>query len=139
MPIITEWFIENKVIMTTYKGTVTTDDLVQTADDILSMIDQSNSPMVHTLVNVSEIESYPTNVVQIVNSTRKAFAHPRYGWLILFGDYNKTTIFILHMVASIMRLRVRIFPTLNETIDFLQTIDSTIVLPQVECPESQVD
>jgi len=129
VPIISYWFIEGKVLRVDYVGHITTQDLVQAMDVIVAQIDTSDSPLVHTLVDNSLVTSYPTNVVQVIQATRKLLVHPRYGWLIVFGQVDRIVDFVLQTVASAMRVRLRLFHTYDEALTFLQSMDSTISLP----------
>lgn len=129
MTITAKWLLDNKVFLVTYQGIIEIDDLKQLTNDMVSMIDQSDSHLVHSLIDVRQIERYPMNVVQIISSTRKLLTHPRYGWMIVFGNPDSAMGFILHTIAGAMRLRMRMFTTLVEAKDFLQSVDSSISLP----------
>lgn len=126
MGITLDWLIEEKVIFGHYFDVIASDELSNAMDDIVDMIEGSSAPLVHTLIDNTKLDDYPKNIRVLRDSTRQLLAHPRYGWLVVYGQNDKLTQFFVQVATSMFKVRFRMFKTRGEAIEFLQYVDTTL-------------
>lgn len=124
-----EWLIENKVIIGKPEGDPSPDDLTLASETYRVLIDQSDAPLVHVLVDESKLDTLPVSLKVLVD-TLDFLKHPRLGWFILYGNDDQMKKFVSSTLTGITKVRHRRFATLKESLEFLAMVDTT--LPSVQ-------
>jgi len=101
------------------------DELEHMDSDFICYLDQSESVLTHFVFELDESIELPAlrNMANLKFPTDK-----RTGWLIVIGDINPVAKFLLVMTSKLNRTRFNMISTIDEAMQFLQKVDST--LPQ---------
>lgn len=126
MPYKLDWYIEKQVVFVQMWGNVNVEEYANYFRDCFAAYDQSDRPMVHTIVEASRMVHTP-NLLEIKRALPKE-NHPRVGWVlsVVNGPNNVLTRFVVNTVSSATRQRLRHFNTMEDTLAFLHSMDSTI-------------
>ena len=125
MPYQTGWYVENRIIVTTYTGNIAIEDIRGQIDETRRLIEQG-TPLIHSIIDLSQIEKWPPlNVVNEFRSMDIEALRERMGWSIIVAN-NVVLKFGSALFAPIFNLRQRIFSNLDESLAFLQENDSTL-------------
>ena len=125
MPYQTKWYIEKRIILTSYTGIIQIEDIRGQIDETHMMIEQG-TPLVHSIIDLSQIEKWPPlNVVNEFRSMDIESVRERIGWSIIVAN-NVVLKFGSALFAPIFNLRQRIFSNLDEALTFLQENDPTL-------------
>jgi len=124
-----EWLVENKIIIGKPEGDPSPEDLKQASETYHILLDSSDAPLVHVLVDESKLETLPVSI-SVLAEKLDFLKHPRLGWFILYGNEDAMKNFVSSMLTGINKVRHRRFLTLEDSLEFLVSVDST--LPSVE-------
>ena len=125
MPYQTGWYVEKRIILTSYTGIINVEDIHGQIDETHTMIEQG-IPLVHSIIDLSQIEKWPPlNVVSEFRAMNIDSVRERMGWSIIVAN-NVVLKFGSALFAPIFNLRQRIFSTLGEGLNFLQENDTTL-------------
>lgn len=124
------WYYEDKIVGVVSAGELSVEDVRNMAATINSLIGASESPLVHVIIDETNLISMPTNIKQIVDATSTFLSNPQLGWFIIYGNDNMILKFVGQVATSMKKLRHRRFSTLHETLEFLISVD--VSLPSIE-------
>src|SRR5262245_25915737 len=123
MPIQMQWYCEGLVMYVEISGDITTADMIAYSNTLKQLVDSSDAPLVHMITDVSGITSHPS-LREIMKYTKMP---ARLGWSLVIGmNTNAIVRFIAQAVSSALRLRYRELTSLDQALDFLQKMDSTL-------------
>ncbi len=125
----TRWFVENKIIITDFIGDISLDDLKSSGMQVMQLLEQSDSPLVHLITNETDLLSLPSSIKEMSESS-PFMKHPQMGWMIMYGSEDRLAKFKAAIVTGIVQTRHRRFLTLQESLEFLVAMDKS--LPAVE-------
>ena len=125
MPYQTTWYVEKRIILTSYTGIIRVEDIRGQIDETHAMI-EGGTPLIHSIIDLSQIEKWPPlNVVNEFRSMDIESVRDRIGWSIIVAN-NVVLKFGSALFAPIFNLRQRIFSNLDEALTFLHENDSTL-------------
>lgn len=124
-----KWYLQKKIIHADIIGKVSIDDVKLGSQTAIDMFNQSNAPLVHVLANESNLESLPISL-NAFSEAATFMRHPQIGWLIMYGTDNRMSKFMSSMLSGIAKVRHRRFETLEQSLEFLTTVDTS--LPPIE-------
>jgi hypothetical protein len=125
MPAQVSWHLENRIVGIRVFDTVTIADVNALSDTIIALFEASDTPLIHLLVDESDMTDFPKQFRDIYR-VGVFMKHPQMGWFIIYGGNNALFRVISHLVTQLMRLRHRHFDTLEDAVEFLQSMDSTL-------------
>ena len=120
-----EWLVENKVIIGKPEGDPSPEDLQHASDTYRTLLDSSDSPLIHVLVDESKLDTLPVSL-KVLTDTLDFLQHPHLGWFILFGNDDPMKKFVSSTLTGMTQVRHRRFATLEESLEFLAKVDSTL-------------
>jgi hypothetical protein len=120
-----QWYVDNKILFIQYWGEVTVDDLRRQIELNNRYIDESDAPLVHMIIDVSQI-TQPASMKDLTAALAGFKPHPRGGWTITVGEKDPLTKFVSYIGRQLFRLRQRSFETFQQAVDFLKFMDTTI-------------
>jgi len=126
MAITVDWLNEGNIISLTFTDEITIDELAIATNQAVALIDSVATPLVHSIIDGTQVTKYPHNILQLREASKLSFNHPRYGWLMIYGAPDGLSSFFVNMVTSFFRVRVRMVDTLDEAIDFLKSVDINV-------------
>lgn len=126
MPYQVSWYVEQRVIYCSATGTVTTEDIHDMNHDTQTYV-RAGQPLVHVLCDLKGLTKYPTNIAGMRQSLEQ-MDHERMGWVIVCGAGNALLRFVASLITQfiIPNVRLRMFDTLEQGVDFLREHDVTL-------------
>lgn len=121
-----DWLVEGRVLQVHALGDVATEHIQTMAQQAATLIDdQTDAPLIHMLVDLSELSSYPNNMRQVAQAIEPLFRHKRLGWVIDYGG-GQSEAFVRSTTAQMYRVRFRMFDTAKAALEFLNSVDTTL-------------
>lgn len=120
------WYADKRVVLQRLWGTVTLEEAAQAHHTMVQFLDEG-TPLVHVLVDLSQVEQFPTNLIALKRAM-PPIEHSGMGWMLVCGAGNPMLRFVASTIIQIMMpgLRLRMFDTLDQSLTFLQDQDSTL-------------
>ncbi len=126
MPIQLQWLVQDRVIFGEYSGVITADEFRQAMSQTMTMIESSTMPLVHVIVDNTHVDEYPKSIPVLHDATKDLFSHPRYGWLLVYGQTDRLSSFFLQVITSLFKVRFRMMQSRADAVAFLQHVDVSI-------------
>ena len=123
------WYLENRVLLLTSEGESSDQDLLDIDQSVINCLEQSTAPLVHLIMdrtNAPPVTSSKVAAQIKLASQLKWPKHPKYGWAIMVGPTNSLQRFIVAVATNFFKVRQRMFNTMDESLDFLNDIDSSL-------------
>jgi len=126
-----DWLLENKIIQVITEGDLALDDVRTVSNAVIDHINQSPAPLVHVVLSEEKMDSLPKSL-KAFSEVVEFLRHDRIGWFLIYGNTSHAPIakFLGTMVIEMAKVRHRRFETLQESLDFLVSMDTT--LPTVD-------
>ncbi len=122
MALETSWFIPEKIILLRATGDLSTDDIIQSTEEGVALIESCSTPNVHVLFDTEDLVSFTRDVFALSNAVQKLMGHPRYGWFVMFGRNDPIVRFITSIVTQVFKRHFKICMDRQEAVDFLQAL-----------------
>jgi hypothetical protein len=119
------WYIPEKVVLAAFTGTITSEEAQAASALTAQFIQDSEQPLVHLIADTTELDRFPTNLNLLNRSASKHLWQPKLGWTIVVST-NSTTRWISGVITQVARVRFRMFPTLDDGLQFLADQDGTL-------------
>jgi hypothetical protein len=126
MPYQVSWYVDQRVIYCNAFGTATIEDIHGLNHEVQSRV-RSGQPLVHVVCDLKNIEKFPTNIAGMRKSLEQ-MDHERMGWVIVCGAGNALLRFVASLITQFVvpNVRLRMFDTFEQGIDFLREHDVTL-------------
>lgn len=118
------WLIPQRVLFQKYTGDVTAEDLQHLGDILPQYVDEA-TPLMHTLIDVSQARS-SLNMKGIMSAMPKT-VYDKEGWRVLVG-LDRMGRFIGSVILQMIGQRYRLFDNMDEALAFLADQDKTLEL-----------
>jgi hypothetical protein len=89
------------------------------------LIGEGDPPMVHLIADTTRLERFPTNLNLLNRNASKHLWQPKLGWTLVIST-NSTTRFISGIITQVARVRFRMFPTLEDGLQFIADQDTSM-------------
>ncbi|MCA9887634.1 MAG: hypothetical protein KC546_04645 [Anaerolineae bacterium] len=126
MAITTNWWLKDIVIGIVMAGDFTAEDLTSAANTAYALIDSSDEPYVHVLLDNTDIGQTKARAAEMNRAAQPLMKHGRLGWLVVYGKNNVLTRFATNVVMQLVHNRFRMVNTLEEALDFLTNLHDQI-------------
>lgn len=127
MSIQVHWLLNNKILFRRSHGRITVDQLDEMTAFTVKHMDDSPHQLIHILHDLHD--SHPTiSINDARRLLRKVLEHPKLGWIVFYGLRDKSTQFLLMLLASIFRVQVRFVDTFDVGLSFLQKYEHENIL-----------
>ncbi|MCA9906520.1 MAG: hypothetical protein KC547_21850 [Anaerolineae bacterium] len=130
MAIQSDWLVPNTVILTRYSGAPTEEEILNNSDETIALIDSSDAPFVHVIVDSAEVTKSPPLSVT-VKTAKASPRHQRAGWILTVGGQNALVQFATSIARQLLQVRTQNFDTIDDAIAYLKTVDETIDWSQI--------
>jgi len=97
--------------------------IIEATKIILEMFDSSPHDKIHYVLDITELETLPNDIYDIVKASRPFGNHTELGWLVAYGSQNRALRLAGKLVSDILRKRVQIFDLQQEAYDFLTNLN----------------
>ncbi len=130
MPYHINWYQQDRVIFEKFYGDVVVED-VRNLNAQSSKMFIAGTPLIHVIVDLSEIQSFPKSMGVIKEAIRSRADPDRLGWVMIFGTKNPILKFFASVIAQVAgeRVRFRLVNSLDEAVAFLHDQDQTLLHP----------
>jgi hypothetical protein len=136
MPVSHRWFLQDRVVLFEFSGVVTFEEVVSALETSASIVNESQGQSVHFLHDWSQLERFPTNILQIRKETNAPIGDLRkLGWMVVYGAENRLLRYISQTVLQVFKIRFRMFIRAEDAIAYLRQMDPT--LPEFALPNNE--
>lgn len=127
MPIEISWYLQDRIVLVTFIGNVTIDDIKAICVQYIELVDAApGQGLIHAFHDGKQLDTLPKSVQDTVTASRSAFHHPRSGWTIGYNAYKPAVRFMGNMATRILGVRYRIVDTQADAIKFLKMVDPSL-------------
>lgn len=123
-----EWLIEGRVLKIEMLGELTLELLIEIIDAIKQKMVDAKPPFVNIFIDLSNRTSVHRSIFSVSEISKHVEHNEMSGWVLVI-DPNSTAglRFLGTMVSQLARQRFRIVSSMQEGIEFLKTVDTTMV------------
>jgi hypothetical protein len=118
-----QWVSENRLSYVHVWGDYNLQELKDSSEEVQAWV-ANGTPLVHHIADFRDMETYPTNLAQILKSV-PFMQEPNLGWVIILSD-NRMVKFLSSMATGVSKARFRTFSNLEDALVFLAERDSTL-------------
>jgi hypothetical protein len=124
MPYSLKWYRENRIIVGSFQGIITVDELNSINQEAINLVRQGTPP-VHDIIDTLALEKIPFDL-RLVRNSFDVFSEPNLGWIIviarnpLFGFFGST-------VSQLAGKRFRLVQNWDEALSTLVRVDTSLV------------
>jgi len=123
MAVNVSWYLKDRIIYSEYSDDVTLEDVYYGTQQVKKLA-YEGSPLVHNIAYIAEVNTFPKNLRQIMNSVEQ-LDNNIIGWTVII-NHNSLLRFIATTVCQLAKARFRIFDNQDEAIKFLYTMDRSL-------------
>jgi hypothetical protein len=120
MAVELRWHEPDKILLTTYSGMVTAEELASSIEDIITGLETTTAPHLHVIVDWRQTTDYPY-FVDLLPPARKLLRHARLGWIVIVGQ-NHTVKLWLDLFSGITDFRYKVVDKTEDAAQFLNTV-----------------
>ena len=121
-----DWLVAGRVIKAEYFDELDLQTMIEIGDELVTMIDSADSPLVHVLMDTERVTQYPHQVAQLVKTANNIYRNPRIGWSIVYGREDRLMKFVMTTITGMFKVRFRIFNTQEDAFAFLNSVDQEL-------------
>jgi len=122
MPAKTEWFAENQIILTTFTGDLTLDEVTLANEEHYKLIANANKT-IYVVFNVSQLVQFPTDVRTLKKSSDAYLSLDNMGWIMVVGIKNPILRFLSTILSQLANVNMKQVATIDDAIQQLNYID----------------
>lgn len=121
-----EWLIPNHLVFVRFGGDITVEQIAIAYKRSAELV-QESSRIVHLLHDWEQVETFPTQLRELVSSTRSyRTRRENLGWVVAYGNENHLMKFLGNLFFQMARIKFRMFLERAEAIKFLERIDADL-------------
>ncbi len=125
MPCELKWYIPDRIIYIRYWGDVTSDEMMQMEETMVSAAD--NAPgQVHCIADLRHMEKFPIDIKLISRVFNRTFRHPKLLWMVMLSNNTRLGDFLGSMVMQMSGVRHRILHEPAEVVEFFHSVDADL-------------
>jgi hypothetical protein len=117
------WYRDNKILLGTFNGVLTPDDLLDVNTIGTDMLRQGNPP-VHDIIDALALEKVPFDL-KLLKKSMQLFKEPNLGWVIVIAQ-NPLFAFFGSILSQAAGKNVRVVATWDEALAILARVDSSL-------------
>jgi hypothetical protein len=119
------WAVESRVLLTTFVGKVTKDDLLAYVDDMREKIKEGEQPLYH-ISNSLQLTKVELTLPALFSFVKSVGMYSALAWQIDI-NINPTNKMLAALSSQVLRLRTRTVPSLYDAITFLKRVDDSLI------------
>jgi hypothetical protein len=135
MPYQLSWCVPHHVIRYRFYGELTLDEVTQSSIEYIAMV-KSVETEVHTVVDIAQLEKFPTNLHQVVTAVRFKPEDIR-GWAVLIHQASPMVQYTMAMTAQMVlkHAKLRVVNDMQAALDFLREKDAALDMSSPLLPQ----
>lgn len=119
------WAVEKRVIISTFVGDVTKEDLIEYVNQMRELVKEAEQPLYH-ISNSLELNKVHLSLGALLQLVRSVGIVGHIAWQIDV-NLNPTNKMLAALSSQVMRLRTRTVPSMNDAVNFIKSIDDSLV------------
>lgn len=121
MPQQVEWLVQDTVLLQSFTGEFTKEDLETSQHRAVELTEQSMAPMVYSIADGTHLEKITFSPLEMLRceSLKAATGHPRSGHVVFVVSPNPIYNFFLRLFGQVKPNRFRLVNSMEEAIDYL--------------------
>jgi hypothetical protein len=117
------WYRDRRILLGTFSGDLTPDDLLAVNDIGTDMIQQGDPP-VHDIIDALALEKVPLDL-KLLKKSLRLFQEPNLGWVIVIAK-NPLFGFFGSILSQAAGKNVRVVSTWDEALAILARVDTSL-------------
>lgn len=122
----TQWYLENRIILTTLSGSISIEDVIHNDGMIHEMV-QAGTDKVHLMIDVRDLDGFPTNLMQINSSANRYLGLDHMGSVIVIGLENRMVDFLSSLITKLTSVNLFKAEDVDAGFYKLQNIDPSLI------------
>jgi hypothetical protein len=119
------WTVPGRVMLVQFSGTLGIEDVIQMNEKALVLMEEALPPHVNVIVDSTLVTKFAPALMNIKNLRSMLGKHPMVNWhIIVSPDPHPAMRFVGSMVFNLLGARLRVTPTVDEAIQFLEAWES---------------
>ncbi|MDX2075571.1 MAG: hypothetical protein SFZ02_04015 [bacterium] len=118
------WAVEKRVILTTFVGNVTKEDLIAYSKDMTAMVKEGEDPLYH-ISNSLQLTKVELSLPALFNLVKSIGTLRALAWQIDV-NLNPTNKMLASLSTQLMRIQTRTMPNMYEAVTFLKNVDESL-------------
>jgi len=123
MPFEMSWYLPKRVVLLRYYGHATVEDIDRVGDVSVQYV-LEGTPPVHIIADMTEVETFPTNLRQSARAIR-TIKDPAMGWTVIIST-NPLMRVIIVTLSRLAGFRFHIATSREQARAFLVGVDATL-------------
>ena len=119
------WHVENRILLLKLKGELTSEESLEISDINVQHFDAGVAP-VHLIIDISELQKFPTNIRQ-TSALARYLRHKKLGWVVVVGT-NTLINFMSSLLSQLTGFDYTKRDSIDDAVKFLQRQDETLVV-----------
>lgn len=112
------WLETDQIYLSRFYGDVSIQDIIDAGQASADLIATSDTPMLHNLVDLSEMDDFPKNLPVLSKALGEVSIDPdileRVGWMVIAPVTNPLISFLVSSLIQMTNGRFRIFDNLDD-------------------------
>ncbi|MDZ4672519.1 MAG: hypothetical protein SH821_16785 [Phototrophicales bacterium] len=130
------WAVESRVLLTTFVGRVTKDDLLAYIDEMREKIKEGKQPLYH-ISNSLQLTKVELSLPALFSLVKSVGLYSALAWQIDV-NLNPTNKMLAALSSQVIRLRSRTVPSLYDAVTFIKSVDDSLVDATWHIPAPEV-
>ncbi len=136
MPYKVEWLIKDEILLYTFWGTMTVEDLKGAFSEMVTLMGASPNENIHTISDISKVVE-GVKMQQTMRIVREYRYHMETeGWSITVGKLDVITKMGIQVSRSLMKRKATSFDTMDEALAHLKENDTNLSWDKLNSPLS---
>lgn len=119
------WAVEKRVIVSTFVGDVSKEDLIAYIGQMREWVKEGHPPLYH-ISNSLQLTKVHLSLGALLQLVRSMGMFSHFAWQIDV-NLNPTNKMLAALSSQIMRIRTRTVSTMNDAVNFLKSIDESLM------------
>ena len=116
------WYLDKRIVLVQYSGTLTSDELQIAVPETVRTMDQGIPPL-YMVVDVSAVGKFPMNLGELKRLTEAK--HTSLSWVAMVG-MNALTRFVISALSQFADLKIRPANSVEEAVAYFAEIDASV-------------
>jgi hypothetical protein len=127
VPYSLSWYHDRRIQQVKLYGHFTLEE-IRSLNAEASAMTANGIPLIHVIVDVADVEKYPTSLAAIKEMMTAQRQPDKLGWILIFGTKNPMMRFLVNVITqfSADTMRFRLMNSMDEIIECLYEVDGTL-------------
>lgn len=119
-----EWYLQDRILLTTYEGTLTLENLREVNQATKDLIETSPYAPVHNIIDSRNLDHFPKSLNEM-SQVADVLKNAKAGWFIVI-NHNPVQNFIVTILANTFKTTIKSARSMDEALDILYRMDLSL-------------